>query len=192
MSPWWVHNYAKYGQFVRLNLGFGLTFYSGNNSKNETGGGVNNQYYEDMDFSGLPSQFNDPIEYDKALKERAITFIKENPGKFIKLAGLKFVRFWRIWPFTPQYHSWKYVLASLFGYGTVLILFLYFLLTQRKMWFEAKLFPAYSLILYLTAVHMILIGSIRYRFPIEPFLIIFASFSLAQLFKKQAKKIEKI
>ena len=40
MSPWWVHQYQKYGMFVRLNLGDGVVLYSGNNPLNMTGGGV--------------------------------------------------------------------------------------------------------------------------------------------------------
>ena len=35
--------------------------------------------------------------------------------------------------------------------------------------------PLLLFIGYLTAVHMIMVGSIRYRLPLEPFLIVFAA-----------------
>ena len=31
MTPWWLHNYAKYGEFVRLNVAGGMVLYTGNN-----------------------------------------------------------------------------------------------------------------------------------------------------------------
>ncbi len=40
MSPWWIYNYARYGQFVRLDLGGGMVLYTGNNPMNVSGGGV--------------------------------------------------------------------------------------------------------------------------------------------------------
>jgi hypothetical protein len=43
------------------------------------------------------------------------------------------------------------------------------------------LLPIVLFAAYLTAVHMITIGSIRYRFPLEPFLIVLGSFTIARL-----------
>ena len=40
MSPWWIHQKIKYGEFVRLNLGDGIVLYSGNNKLNKSGGGA--------------------------------------------------------------------------------------------------------------------------------------------------------
>jgi hypothetical protein len=40
MTPWWIHNYATYGTFVRLNLAAGENFYAGNNPLNTSGGGL--------------------------------------------------------------------------------------------------------------------------------------------------------
>ena len=40
MTPWWAYNYARYGQFVRLNLAGGIVLYTGNNPLNVSGGGV--------------------------------------------------------------------------------------------------------------------------------------------------------
>ncbi len=40
MAPWWAYNYARYGQFVRLNLAGGMVLYTGNNPLNISGGGV--------------------------------------------------------------------------------------------------------------------------------------------------------
>jgi hypothetical protein len=174
MSPWWVHQYNKYGEFVRLNLGDGIVLYSGNNSLNQTGGGIGrHDGQSDMDLSKF-SKFDNPIERNTAMKDAAISYIISNPGRFLELSYIKFVRFWRLWPHTELYQQWYTVSASLFSYGLVLFLAIGFAVRDSKKYFR-KLIPIYALVTYLTLVHMITIGSIRYRFPLEPFLIIFAS-----------------
>ena len=174
MSPWWVHQYNKYGEFVRLNLGDGIVLYSGNNSLNQTGGGIGrHDGQSDMDLSKF-SKIDNPIERNNAMKDAAISYIISNPGRFLELSYIKFVRFWRLWPHTELYQQWYTVSASLFSYGLVLFLAIGFAVRDSKKYFR-KLIPIYALVTYLTLVHMITIGSIRYRFPLEPFLIIFAS-----------------
>jgi len=65
----------------------------------------------------------------------------------------------------------------------VLILSLIYLITHIRDHLK-RVGPILILITYLSLVHMVLIASIRYRFPIEPFLIIFASFLSVSYWKK--------
>ena len=55
MSPWWMHQYQKYGEFVRLNLADGIVLYSGNNPLNKTGGGI---VGSDVDMSSFNNEIN--------------------------------------------------------------------------------------------------------------------------------------
>ena len=178
MSPWWMHQYQKYGEFVRLNLVDGVVLYSGNNSLNKTGGGIVGQ---DVDMSVFDSEKN-PIIKNNRMKELAIKFIIDNPDHFITLAGLKFLRFWRLWPHTQYYQQWYVITASLLSYGLTLFLAIGFIWRSGRKYFQ-KLLPIFAMFSYLTLVHMITIGSIRYRFPLEPFLIIFASYFLVDILK---------
>jgi len=192
MTPWWLHNYQKYGEFVRLSLGDGVVLYSGNNPQNTTGGGVGysegeigyGRLKDDLDFSWF-RDIKDPLERNKALKERAIEFISENPDRFVELAAVKFVRFWRLWPFAPQYQKPHLIAVSLVSYGVALGLVIWGLpaLLSR---FWRRLSPVFLLTAYLTAVHMVTIASIRYRLPLEPFLIILAAWQLENLSEKKA------
>lgn len=184
MSPWWVHQYARYGQFVRLNLGFGLVFYSGNNPVNRSGGGVTynrgDPRANDYDISHPAFKIKDPIARDRALQAAAMTFIRENPGRFFTLALIKFKRFWQLWPYAAEYQTVPIVVVSALSYGTMLLATIVFLLAYAK----SRWRPLVPIILfagYLTAIHMITIGSIRYRFPLEPFLIVLGSFTIARL-----------
>lgn len=188
MSPWWFHQINKYDQFVRLNLGDGVVWFSGNNPDNQSGGGVIGSIKgDDMNISVF-SSVTDPIEKNNAMKKAAFAFIQENPQRFIELAGIKFIRFWRLWPYAPEYENPLYIVISLASYGVILMLSIVFLIQYRKINFRA-ISPILLLILYFTAVHMVLIASIRYRLPLEPFLIIFASVVLVNIVKKlQTKK----
>ena len=189
LSPWWVHQYQKYGEFVRLSLADGIVLYSGNNSLNKTGGGI---VGVDVDMSVF-SHEEDPIIRNNKMKNLAVNFIVDNPSRFIELSGLKFLRFWRLWPHTEHYQQWYVVVASLLSYGLVLFLAIGFVFRNLKNNFR-KVMPIFALIGYLTLVHMVTIGSIRYRFPLEPFLIIFASNFFIDIAKKYRwfGKVERI
>ena len=180
MSPWWMHQYQKYGEFVRLNLGDGIVLFSGNNPLNKTGGGI---VGTDVDMSSFNNESN-PVIRNKKLKNAAIEYIVNNPGNFVDLAGLKFLRFWRLWPHTEYYQQWYVVVASLLSYGLILFLAIGFVIRSGKRYLR-DLLPIFALFSYLTLVHMVTIGSIRYRFPLEPFLIIFASYFLIDVLKNK-------
>jgi len=170
MSPWWIHQYKKYGRFVHLNLGDGIVIYAGNNPLNQSGGGTNS---EEIDLS-LFNKIKDPLLRNKALKQAAVDYIVQNPGHFIYMAGVKFIRFWRLYPYVQGYQQWYVMLTSILSYGVVLVLAIGFLIKNLKK-YQLYLLPIFGLIAYLSLVHMITVGSIRYRFPLEPFLIIFAA-----------------
>jgi 4-amino-4-deoxy-L-arabinose transferase-like glycosyltransferase len=184
LSPWWMHQYAKYGEFVKFTLADGIVLYSGNNPLNISGGGVGrSDSTSDMDLTEF-NQIENPVHRNEAMKEAALSYIINNPYRFIELAVVKFNRFWRLWPFTEHYQQWYIVLASLCSYGTVLFLAIGFTIRNGKKYYR-EIIPIFALIVYLTIVHMVTIGSIRYRFPIEPFLIIFAGYFFVDIFKKQ-------
>ncbi len=177
MAPWWIHQGAKYDTFVRLNLGDGIVLYAGNNPMNRSGGGITGV---DTDISRFNRMYKDPVARNNAMKRAAFAFIRDNPGRFVKLAGRKFVRFWRLWPYAEAYQTPSIIVVSLLSYGVMLLATLVFLLGfARGRW--RMLAPILLIAAYLSAVHMLTIGSIRYRLPLEPFLIIIGCTLVARL-----------
>ena len=180
LSPWWFHNWKKYDGFVRINLSGGYHLYSGNNIKNKTGGGIggidvdHNWSDEDIKYRG--------IEFHNKFKKEAYNFIKENPKEFVNLTMIKFLRFWRIYPYTDEYKGTIYKLISTLSYGIILILSILFIFNSKK--FLRIISPLLTIIFFTTAIHCITIASIRYRHPIEPILIIFASYTIYKYLKK--------
>ena len=184
MSPWWLVQYQKYGQFVRLNLGSGVVLYSGNNPHNKSGGGVGynagDSRKSDHDPNHPAWRIQDPIARNAALTRAALVYIRDNPGRFATLAAIKLKRFWRLWPYAQEYQSVAIIAVSLMSYGVFLLGAIVFLAFHASGRWRA-LAPILLLTVFLSLVHMVTIGSIRYRFPIEPFLIILGSYTVARL-----------
>jgi hypothetical protein len=168
MALWWVNNYRVYGDFVRLTLAGGTVLYAGNNPLNHTGGGNGGIDYDLKAFETIAN----PIERDRALRNAAIAYIVNNPRRFVELAGLKFLRIWRLWPVHEAYRTTTAIVVLIVSFVPVLLLSGLGLYTSRNK--LRRLSPVLFFGIGYTAVHMVLVGTIRYRLPLEPFLIIFA------------------
>lgn len=180
MAPWWVSNYHAYGEFVRLTAGGGTALYAGNNPRNTTGGG---NLGEDYDLSGFV-HITHPVERDRALTKAATDYIVQNPKRFFELAWLKFTRIWRPWPVNASYSSLPIILATAGSFLPVLLLGAAGIVLKRRM--LRRLSPVYLFAIGYTAVHMIIVGTIRYRLPLEPFLIVFAAVAVSAAWRRLA------
>jgi len=178
MTPWWLNNYRAYGAFVRLNLGAGMVLYAGNNPLNRSGGGNLGVDYDPSAFANIP----DPVARDRALRDAAIEYIVQNPHRFLELAALKFVRVWQFWPANDAYRNLGVIIVSVASFVPVVLLAGIGLLTSRRR--LRQLSPILLFAVGYTAVLMILVGTIRYRLAIEPFLIIFAGSGAASLINR--------
>ncbi|MGH6685057.1 MAG: hypothetical protein ACRECA_14260 [Pseudolabrys sp.] len=181
MSPWWWHNEHFHGTFIRLSLGGGANFYSGNNPMNKSGGGI-----EDVDYSlaGF-DKIADPVKRDNALWKAGIDYVRSDPLAFVKRAGVKFQRFWRPWPYTDLYSSPLVIVIYVLGYVPVFLLSLAYLARWgiSDFW---RIAPILAFTAYLTLVNVVFVASIRYRLPIEPFMILFAATALARFGRRWA------
>jgi hypothetical protein len=175
MSPWWYHNSQKFDYFVRLNHGFGKVLYAGNNPMNMSGGGIGKIDYDIANVFGdqIPSSI---AKVDRTLQDTAIEYIRDNPGNFFKMAKLKFVRFWRLIPYAPEVKGNKLALITTLSFLPVIVFAFVTLITRRDLLWH--LTPILGFIVYMTLIHMVTIGSIRYRYPVEPLLIVIATPSL--------------
>lgn len=196
MSPWWLHNYNKYEEFVRLAPADGLALYAGNNIKNISGGGtwftssfineadtdVDLSPFEGINYSKSKSrEFN--INDNKLAKKLAIQYILKNPVMFLESSYNKFLRFWSPYPNAIAYQQNKLLLTM----STIIYLSLYvlacfgfiYLFQKNKRYFFFLLLP----LLYYTSIHMVTVASIRYRLPIELILIMVSSYAFLKIIK---------
>lgn len=111
------------------------------------------------------------VEYARHLARLSGEIAREDLGRALRLSIEKQRRFWSFLPNYHRFRSWTAVAVTL-PFAPVLLLFLVGMVRFPRtnpdaMWL---LIP----VVYFAAVHLVYIGSIRYRLPIEPFLIAIA------------------
>lgn len=181
MSPWWVRNAMVHGEFVATSVGeSGKVLYTGNNPMNKSGGGITGI---DVEF-GAFDHIEDLVERDMAMKQAALEWIKENPLDWAYLVVKKFIRLYSPVIFTDYFSNWKYQALSLMSYGMIFVLFIYSLFLFRPVLWKVSPFLLYMLLL--TGVHLVFIASLRYRLPLEPFMIIMGIAALLKLLSRRS------
>ena len=182
LSPWWIRNARVLDEPVLFTTSASSNLYLGNNAGNLTAG---NDWETDVEPAFVAGVNTLPeLERDRRFKERAMIYIRSEPGQFVLNALRKFVRFWNIVPNHDNYKdgAYRWIVAS--SYGPVLGLTLLAVVFYRSRWHY--FLPIYALVLYLTLVHTVTIASLRYRLPLEPFLVIFAAGAVARLLPGQS------
>jgi 4-amino-4-deoxy-L-arabinose transferase-like glycosyltransferase len=171
LVPWTLRNYHVFHAFVPLTTMGGYTFYEGNSPYNSTGGPGGALPFPDTRGMG-------EIEKDRFLKREAIRAIRENPRRMPRLIWSKFRRLWNIRLNTDNsaYVSRLTVLASMASFTPVLILFVIGCAVSWRR--RRELIYLYLLVLHTTAINLAFVSSLRYRLPLEPFMIIVASDAL--------------
>ena len=167
MLPWWIRNAQVTGRFVATSLQAGASLYDG---LSPTADGSSNMAFV-PEFTAAEHAADkagdgrDTFEYrlDRRMHDAAVEWARANPGRVAELAWIKFVRIWNVWPNDSAFRSWPLRLAVFFTYTPLLILGLVGIwrFSPRGWPFVLAWLPA----VYLTLLHMVFVGSIRYREP---------------------------
>jgi 4-amino-4-deoxy-L-arabinose transferase-like glycosyltransferase len=181
MLPWWIRNAQVTGRFVATSLQSGAGLYDGLNPMAD--GSSNMMFVPELTAAeraaGGANDEADTFEYrlDRRMRNAALDWARAHPGRVAELAWIKFVRMWNVWPNEPSFRSWPLRLAVFFTYTPLLILGL------LGAWrFSSHGWPyvlAWLPAVYLTLLHMVFVGSIRYREPAMLALIALAAGVLA-------------
>ncbi|NQU19961.1 MAG: glycosyltransferase family 39 protein [Candidatus Nealsonbacteria bacterium] len=169
MTPWWIRNVRATGRFVPTTLQVGVSLYDGQ-SPEATGA-------SDMSFvpgmteefrrqeSGVADGAATTFEYrlDRHFRDEAVAWACSHPGEVVELAGVKFRRMWNVWPNEATMSSRPVRAAVLLSYVPVLVLGLFGAIRTIRLGSPYILcwLPA----VYFTALHVVFVGSIRYRQP---------------------------
>lgn len=180
ISIWIYRNYKLFG-IPFLAFGGGWTLYESNNEK-ATGGPATielplQKYQKTMPY----------LQQDGFYKAAAIKWIKSHPKRFVELMIIKFFRFWNIVPNYTRFSSFP--LNYLSGLFHIIIYFLALtavIINFKKIMFD-KTFLLLTYIIYFTLLHIVFLGSLRYRAPVMPFVFIFSAVGLKIIVEKYIK-----
>lgn len=182
LSPWWLHNMKQYGQFVRTNLGSGQIWMEGSHPRNMDGGTIPMEVYM-ADYEGI----KDPMVLNNKMTSDAWTYISTDVSRYVVLSFKKLLRLWNIVPNSKDFQSRKYKFIAAISFGPIFILFFAYLFSINSKDLM-KILPIVLTMIYVTAIHVVTVASIRYRFPLEAFMIMIAAAFLINNINKFLEK----
>jgi len=171
LAPWAFRNRDVTGHWVATTLWVGPSLYDGLNP--HATGDSEMSFFDRENLLGQMSEYDMDQEY----RRRAWEFAVHSPGRVVQLAGLKALRYWSLVPNAAQFQN-VWAAVGLFAATAPLFAFsLVGLLSHRHNW-RLWLITA-APVLFFAAVHLVFVGSIRYRLPAEyPLWILAASGAL--------------
>lgn len=165
--PWIARNYVAFGKFIPLST-HGDTLWLGNNSLARGAWSYPENYIATMDqIKNLPE-----YEQNKILFKNGLEYLKNNPKRAFALIPRKIVIHWI--PFEEKFKMFNPYYAAVLLLAGIGILF--FRIKQPG---EHILF---LVLLTTTLISVIMLGEPRFRYPYEPYLIIFASLTVNRIF----------
>lgn len=183
MTPWWVYAYRAAGRLVVTTLWVGPSLYDGLSPQADGSSDMSfvprfERQLRAADANAAAPADAAPFEvrFDRMLRDEALHWAKENPAKVFRLAGTKLLRMWNIWPNEAQFRSWFVRLVVGMTYAPIMLLAIYGAWHFRRQRLDVLLLllPA----AYLSLLHAIFIGSLRYRQPAMLTLAILAAAAL--------------
>lgn len=186
LSPWTIRNYAVFGRFIPVGVNAGGSFFRGNYDEG-TLGSMGSNYHPDMPervtakYEGL-----DEVDIDRLLMREGMRYVRDHPWTFVKLCALKLARFWLNVGFADPPSR-----ASLaFAAGSVLLLVLALLgIFGSGLTIHRAAAPVYILLIYYTALHVLLFATARYSLPVIPYVLAFAAAGIASISRRAAPRL---
>ena len=168
LLPWWVRNYSNFHQaFFRFTTLEGISLYESVYS-----GATGGPRQSDLVIPPSFQQLNES-QRDIAWTHRAFSDIFHHPWRMIRLAFIKIARTWSPWLHARGYSNFKMNILLTIWYTT---LFIFAIAGMRHFSIKPSLFGVLLLIiLYFTCMHAVFLGSVRYRVPVMPLVMVLAA-----------------
>lgn len=173
MSPWWIRNYSITKRFVPTTLQVGPSLYDGLH-EGATGSSDEGMKFveefwaiqtaEDEAAIARGETLESTYEWrlDRIMKRAAMDWLQSNPTEALRLGGVKLFKTWRPLPVAQELANPLIRFAEASSYLTIM------LCGTAGLWYWRKVPTIYFFALpavYFSVLHMVFIGSIRYRQP---------------------------
>lgn len=175
LLPWAYRNQRVVGQWVWTSTNAGFTAYDGFNP--DADGSSDQRFVNEMPQLARM----DEVARSDYLTARARDYMDAHPERMTSLALAKIARMWSPKPLSDDFGRPVYIAAALL-YGVPFFLLVLGGLVSPSLPGTAKVFllaPA----LYLTLVHAMSVGSLRYRVPAEVPMAVMAAACVARLWE---------
>lgn len=182
MNPWWIRNASITNKWVLTTLQVGPSLLDGLRSDATGASDSGMEFMVDIvqRQRRLDSQSLDPLEstfewrVNRLAAQEAVRWATKNPDLAFQLALRKFARIWSFWPDGKELASHWMRLVITVGSYSVLTLAVIACVRLRRLG-KPLLASLWLPCLYFTALHVVFVGSIRYREPAVFLLIVLAA-----------------
>ncbi len=206
MSPWWIRNYGKYGQFIVLTTHGGVNLHKGHTA-------YYNRVHPIYDTDHYPYYESIEVEEDpsgaltgKAHTLAALSYVREHPVEAITtdLQKIVWLYTWHKVPRSLVNSSprWDPDLKRVVDDGNpraapqdivysiywvpVLLLLLLGLVVSRHHW--QRLIPCYLIVITNALSVAMAFADTRYRLEVDPYIVIWAAYGLTSLMAKLGER----
>ncbi len=183
LSPWIVRNDYVTGHFVATTLWSGPSLYDGLHPQAT---GESDMTFLDRD--GIYHRMNE-YDADRHYSRLAWDYLKDNPRHALQLAVIKAARYWSLWPNANQFQDLR--LRWIVFFSTFPPLLLAMIGTRKLLRktgsLQHPLFISALLwgpILLFSAIHLLYVGSLRYRLPAEYPLFVLSGFGIREMMRR--------
>ncbi|MCA9192604.1 MAG: glycosyltransferase family 39 protein [Planctomycetales bacterium] len=185
MMPWWIRNAQQTGRFVLTTLQVGPSLYDGLHAGATGGSDEGMQFMRQFAAEQRLSDANSTSELDGTFEYRlniraqqaALLWASQNPGEVLRLAIAKFSKTWTLWPDGGEIGSVSIRVGLTLGCFGILTLAL--IASKRAITDSGWLaLLCWMPCIYFTLLHMVFVGSIRYR---EPALLVLCALAAVTL-----------
>jgi hypothetical protein len=119
------------------------------------------------------------LQWNRFFRNRALGMLRNDPWRVAELAWTKFLRTWSLTPNVEQYRTGPVALLSAAWTGFLLIT------AAVGWWFRRRAVRSWILLLLpvvgFTLLHTIFVGSVRYRIPIMPMMMVLSATGIVDL-----------
>ncbi|MFQ5424285.1 MAG: ArnT family glycosyltransferase [Phycisphaerae bacterium] len=179
LAPTVVRNYRLSGRLVPVRTGSGASLLEAWGPWADGGPGMDRIRYPTF------SDNADEFERDRIAWDAALAWAGAHTGRVAALAWNKLRRTWSVTPNAPGYSSTAY---TAFGWLTVAPVFAAAIVGivcwRRRPWALALLLTPAA---YFTLLHMVFVGSVRYRIPAMPGVFLLAAAGVQTLWRRSGR-----
>ena len=169
MAPWVVRNYRLFGHIVPTTLQVGPSLYEANSTYADGGPAMHRIDWVEERGGIAMSEYDN----NRFFKQAALRYMRANPARVLTLAVEKARRFWNVIPNYSPYRKLPYAAISLCTYVPVILLAIAAFVLRRGQ--ARPLLILLPPVCYYAALHMVFVGSTRYRTGIMPFVILISA-----------------
>jgi len=182
ISTWTVRNHFYYRNFIPVSTMWRTAYLAWNDGAIywESAGEKDSPQSIESTLPVIPGDYQDILklprmEQESVFRKKALDWIKANPAKVTWLVRMRLMHFWRLYPMMA--YKWQKA-AALATSGVYLILGLAGIIASYRNFRITSLFA--GLFVLYTAVHLFFPVTLRYRVPIDPYIIIFAAYAACE------------